>query len=163
MEYGQRTLGNRSILANPNDATINDWLNERLRRTEFMQFAPSCLEEEIERYFKAPQGGYYPARFMTITFDARPEAKETCKAIVHVDGTTRPQSVGASRDPEYHRLLTEYRRLTGRGLCINTSFNMHEEPIVGSPYDAVRSLLVGACDALAIEDFIAEGPSPGRG
>jgi carbamoyltransferase len=96
---------------------------------------------------------------MTITFDAKAEAKDDCKAIVHVDGTTRPQSVSKERDPEYHRVLSEYRKLTKRGLFVNTSFNMHEEPIVCSPYDAVRSLLVGACDLLAIEDFIAEPPA----
>ena len=76
MEYGPRALGNRSIIANPNDATINDWLNERLKRTEFMPFAPASITEHADRLYKGMGPGRYTAEFMTITFDCTDEMKK---------------------------------------------------------------------------------------
>jgi carbamoyltransferase len=77
---------------------------------------------------------------------------------VHVDGTARPQLVRREVNPEYHAILTEYERLSGSPSLINTSFNMHEEPIVCSPRDAVRAFLDGRLDALAIGPYLAESP-----
>ncbi|HEY3131653.1 MAG TPA: carbamoyltransferase C-terminal domain-containing protein [Acidobacteriota bacterium] len=154
MEYGPRALGNRTILADPTDRSINDWLNKRLKRTEFMPFAPSILEEDCSGYFRGWNRDHAAARFMTMTYDVYPEIQPTCRAVVHVDGTARPQVVRQQDNPSYHRLLTEYKRLTGLPIVVNTSFNIHEEPIVCTPEDAIRSFLSGCVDVLALENIV---------
>lgn len=154
MEYGPRALGNRTILADPREKQINDWLNQRLKRTEFMPFAPSILEEDAARYFRGWDKDQVAARFMTMTYDVFPEVQATCRAVVHVDGTARPQVVRKEDNPGYHRVLTAYKKRTGLPIAVNTSFNIHEEPIVCTPDDAMRSYLSGCVDVLAMEDMI---------
>jgi carbamoyltransferase len=154
MEYGPRALGNRSILADPRYPEINDSLNKRLKRTEFMPFAPSILEEDANRYFRQWASDQIAARYMTITYDVLPEVRKTCGAVVHVDGTARPQVVRQEDNSGFHAVLSAYKRRTGLPLAVNTSFNIHEEPIVCTPDDAIRSFLTGCVDVLAIEDFI---------
>jgi carbamoyltransferase len=156
MEYGPRALGNRSILADPTDRSINDWLNNRLKRTEFMPFAPSILEDAAGDWYEGWSRGDVAARFMTITYDLKPGMAEKAAAVAHVDRTARPQVVRREDNPSYHRILTEYSRLTGLPLCINTSFNMHEEPIVCTPDDALRAFQEGSVDVLALEEFIID-------
>lgn len=162
MEYGPRALGNRSILADPTDKSINDWLNDRLRRTEFMPFAPSVLYEAAPQLYKNYSIGEYPSYFMTITFDVYPEWVKRAPAVCHVDGTARPQVVKQSANPSYYKILKEYEKRTGLPLLVNTSFNMHEEPIVCTPEDALRSLQNGCVDVLSIGPFLVwkEGPDP---
>lgn len=154
-EYGPRALGNRSILADPTDSTINDWLNKRLNRTEFMPFAPSCLDTHAKKYFINYKRAEYPARFMTITFDCTKEA-ETCPAVVHVDKTARPQIVSEKQNKSYYKTLKAWKKESGLGMFINTSFNMHEEPILQTPHDAVRAFNKGAVDLLAIGNYLVE-------
>jgi len=154
MEYGPRALGNRTILAEPRDRSINDWLNKRLKRTEFMPFAPSLLEEDAGRYLNGWQPDQVAARFMTVTYDVHPEVRDQCQAVVHVDGTARPQVVRREDNESYHRVLTAYKRRTGLPIVVNTSFNIHEEPIVCSPEDAIRSYLLGCVDVLVLENVI---------
>jgi carbamoyltransferase len=84
--------------------------------------------------------------------------RETSPAAVHVDGTARPQLVGIAATPGLHRILTAYRQLTGIPSLINTSFNMHEEPIVCSPHDAIQAFTLGHLDALAIGNFLVANP-----
>ncbi|MFH1850445.1 MAG: carbamoyltransferase C-terminal domain-containing protein [archaeon] len=153
MEYGPRALGNRSILADPTDTTINDWLNQRLKRTEFMPFAPSILDRAAPEYYEGYERGQYPARFMTITFDDKKEAQKA-KAVVHVDNTTRPQVVSAKQNPRYYKILKHYEQETGLPIFVNTSFNIHEEPIVCSPDDALRSFKKGTCDVLVMGNWV---------
>lgn len=155
MEYGPRALGHRTILASAADRTINDWLNKRLKRTEFMPFAPSLLEEDAPLYLEGWRSDDAAARFMTITYRCTDRARRAAPAVVHVDGTARPHVVRRRDDPAYHRLIETYKGLTGEGILINTSFNVHEEPIVMSPGDAVRSLQRGAVDLLALGPFWA--------
>jgi carbamoyltransferase len=161
MEFGPRALGNRSILYHASDPTVNDWLNKRLARTEFMPFAPATLAEDAGSSYLGLRGAEHPAEFMTITFDCSDDFKAQCGAAVHVDGTARPQLVREDRNPSFYRVLTEYKKLTGIGTVVNTSFNMHEEPIVCSPADAVRSFLQGHLDYLAIGPFVVENPKLG--
>lgn len=158
MEYGPRALGNRSILYQPGDPSVNDWLNDLLRRTEFMPFAPSCLYEAAHQLFESPQGGVDTARFMTVTFHCTPWMVERCGGVVHVDGTARPQLVRKDDNPSYYAIIDEYRKRTGVPAIINTSFNIHEEPIVRSPEDAIRAFLDSALDYLAIGDVLVKGP-----
>lgn len=158
MEYGPRALGHRSILYHAKEPSVNQWLNQRLGRTEFMPFAPATLYEHRHANYKLIDGADYAAEFMTITFDCTPSMIRDCPAAVHVDGTARPQLVSATGSPGFHRLLTEYYKLTGIPTLINTSFNMHEEPIVCSPDDAIRAFLQGNLDYLAIGEFLVEHP-----
>jgi carbamoyltransferase len=161
MEYGPRALGHRSILYHAKEPSVNQWLNQRLGRTEFMPFAPATLHEHRHANYKLVDGADYAAEFMTITFDCTPSMIRDCPAAVHVDGTARPQLVSATGSPGFHRLLTEYYKLTGIPTLINTSFNMHEEPIVCSPDDAIRAFLQGNLDYLAIGEFLVEHPKRG--
>lgn len=157
MEYGPRALGNRSIIASPVDATINQWLNERMKRNEFMPFAPSCLYEYADELFEIPKESLkFPAQFMTITFKMRKEWADKAPAVSHVDQTARPQLVTKEANPKYHQLLTEYNKITGLPLFINTSFNVHEEPIVCKPEEGLKSLLTGVIDYFVCGDYICK-------
>ncbi len=155
MEFGPRALGNRSILARPTDPAVNDWLNKRLKRTEFMPFAPSVLDTAVDRLFTGDYlKGLYAAEFMTVTFSCTDWMKERCPAVVHLDGTARPQIVTRKSNPSYYRILEEYEKLSGLPVVINTSFNMHEEPIVCTPDDAIRAFCQGHLDVLAMGPFL---------
>lgn len=158
MEYGPRALGNRSILYPATDPGVNQWLNERLHRTEFMPFAPATLAEDASDCYQQLEGAEIAAQFMTITFDCTPRMRREAPAAVHIDGTARPQLVSAETNPSFYRILQEYKRLTGLSSIINTSFNMHEEPIVCSPDDAIRSFLAGGIDYLAMGEFLIPAP-----
>jgi carbamoyltransferase len=162
MEYGPRALGHRSILYHAKEPAVNQWLNQRLGRTEFMPFAPATLYEHRASCYQNISGGEYAALFMTLTFDCTDSMKRDCPAAVHIDGTARPQLVSAESSPSFHRIITEYYQLTGIPSVINTSFNMHEEPIVCTPDDAIRAFLQGNLDYLAIGDFLVEHPSSRR-
>jgi carbamoyltransferase len=120
-----------------------------------MPFAPSCLYEYADELFRIPKDSLkYPAMFMTITFDMTEEWIRKAQAVAHIDKTARPQLVTEHSNPRYYRLLKEYHKLSGLPLLINTSFNVHEEPIVCSPEDGLKPLLSGVIDYLVIEDFI---------
>jgi len=154
-EYGPRALGNRSVLYNGRDKEVNTWLNRKLDRTEFMPFAPSVRAEDSHLYFEKVTDQFpQPADFMTVTVDCLPKMKSDCPAAVHVDNTARPQFVRKESNPTYYKILTEYKKLSGSGAIVNTSFNVHEEPIVNSPKDAVRAFLITRLDALSIGPFL---------
>ena len=159
MEYGPRALGNRSILYPAQDPDVNQWLNTRLGRTEFMPFAPATLYEDRHRCYKNIEGADFAAQFMTVTFDCTPWMREKCPAAVHVDGTARPQLVTPQSSPGFHRILQAYKQLTGIPSVINTSFNMHEEPIVCTPHDALRAFQLGRLDYLALGKFLVRADS----
>jgi len=154
MEYGPRALCNRSILAPAVDAAINKTLNARMHRTEFMPFAPVTADTFAATAFpNIPQSSYSEYRFMTITVHASPEFASMHPAVIHVDGTCRPQIVTQEDNPIMHRLLHSYHSLTGNTALVNTSFNSHEEPIVCSPCDAIAALLSGIVDVLFIGNY----------
>lgn len=158
MEYGPRALGHRSILAEPTDPTMQDWLNARLARTEFMPFAPMILEHKAPEYFQNFAKGAYAAQYMTICFTVTDLARQKAPGIVHKDGTARPQIITKKSNPLIFQALTHYEELTGLPICVNTSFNKHEEPIVCSPEDAVKEFLRGGVDVLLLEDRVVEAP-----
>jgi carbamoyltransferase len=155
MEFGPRALCNRSILYHAGDPEANKWLNKRLKRTEFMPFAPVVLEEEATNLFEEVEGKEHACQFMTIIVKCNDFTKEKCPAITHVDGTARPQFVSDDTNPGMYRILKKYHELTGIPLLVNTSFNMHEEPIVCSPHDAIRAFLSSRLDYLAMGPFLA--------
>jgi carbamoyltransferase len=154
MEFGPRALGNRSILYHGADRSVNQWLNERLKRTEFMPFAPICLWEDAERYFHVRAGEKHACEYMTMVVRCTDEMLRDCPAAVHVDGTARPQLLRRDVNPGMYDILAAYKRRTGIGCMINTSFNMHEEPIVRSPDDALRSFLQSGVHALVLGPFV---------
>ena len=164
MEFGPRALGNRSILYEATNPEVNHWLNQRLGRTEFMPFAPVTLAEEAERCYRNLEGIRHPLKFMTITVDCTDWAIQHIPAVVHVDRTARPQLITEEDNPSYYRILNEYYRLSGIPVLVNTSFNMHEEPIVATPEDAVRAFVRGNLDCLAIHDYVVlkDGDEAGR-
>ena len=159
MEYGPRALGNRSILYQTTDPTVNEWLNKRLNRTEFMPFAPVTLVEYADQCYENLEGAQVPAQFMTITFNCTNWMKQNCPAVVHVDGTARPQLIDQETNPSYYRILAAYCQMTGLPSLINTSFNLHEEPIVCTPEDAIRGFTQGRLDYLAIGNFLLKHPA----
>ncbi|HEY1542501.1 MAG TPA: carbamoyltransferase C-terminal domain-containing protein [Xanthobacteraceae bacterium] len=154
MEFGPRALGARSIIASPTDAAINDRLNVRLSRSEFMPFAPYVLEEDAERVFEITDVNRYAARFMTVTCGVRPEWRERIPAVVHVDGTARPQIVREADNPLFGGILRRFRDETGLPVLINTSFNVHEEPIVNRPEECARAFVEGRVDFVATEKAV---------
>ena len=154
MEWGPRALGNRSVLACAHDVSINDRLNQKLRRSEFMPFAPMLREEDASKYFyditKYGECPYY----MTICVHATPRLHKEAPAVVHIDGTARPQLLRKTQHPELHALLTAIESKTGCGVLINTSFNLHEEPIVCTPDESIRAAISAELDALWLEDTL---------
>src|SRR5205807_9872429 len=113
---------------------------------------------EAGRLFKNIGGCVKAAEFMTLTFDCTEDMKRLCPAAVHVDGTARPQLVSERTNPSFHRILRGYFERSGIPALINTSFNMHEEPIVCSPADAIRASLMGNIDYLAIGPLLVPHP-----
>ncbi len=154
MEYGPRALGARSIMASAVDRTINDWLNKRLDRTDFMPFAPVVLAERAKDLFDLPDELAYTANFMTVTCNVKPEWRERIPACVHVDGTARPQLIHRDQNPVYYDVVAAYERRTGIPALINTSFNVHEEPIINKPEEALRALKEKRVDHLLSETAI---------
>jgi carbamoyltransferase len=159
-EYGPRALGARTIMASPSDRSINDWLNKRLDRTEFMPFAPVVRDERVSEVFDLPPALHYTARFMTVTCNVKPEWRDRIPAVVHVDGTARPQVIRREDNPTYYDILRRFEEISGLPCAINTSFNAHEEPIINRPEEALRALQQGRVDLLVTETGIfGNGPS----
>ena len=141
MEFGPRALGNRSILGCPSVPGIADRINEQIKfRERWRPFCPSVLAHTAP----AMTGSRHPAPFMTITFDVTEEWKGRVPEVVHEDGTARIQTVEQRHNPRYYKLLEELERLTGNGVCLNTSLNRRGEPMVCSPEDALAMFL--GCD-----------------
>lgn len=157
MEYGPRALGNRSILYRSDDPSVNDWLNRMLQRKEYMPFAPVTLAEHAEECFGDLSRNRECVRFMTISVPCTELMKRRSPGAIHVDGTARPQVLWPEDNPSYYRILRLFHEATGNPTLINTSFNMHEEPIVCTPSDACRALLASGLPYLAINRFLAVG------
>jgi carbamoyltransferase len=157
MEFGPRALGNRSILYQATDPAVNDWLNRKLRRTEFMPFAPSTLLEYAGLCYENYKKAVHAAHFMTVTFRCTDWMKKKCPGAVHVDGTARPQLVNKKFNPSFYSMIDAYRKVTGIPTVINTSFNMHEEPIVENPDDAIMAFVSAKLDYLAIGNYLVKG------
>ncbi|MED5354435.1 MAG: carbamoyltransferase C-terminal domain-containing protein [Bacteroidota bacterium] len=141
MEFGARALGNRSILADPRKPDVIHHINKLVKMRDFwMPFAPSIIAERENDYINNPKK--IDARFMAVGFDSTPLAKEHIPAGLHpFDKTARPQIVHKSDNPSYHSLIKAFEKITGVGALMNTSFNIHGEPIVGTPEDAVDTFL----------------------
>ena len=153
LEYGPRALGNRTIMYSTHDRSVNDWLNAKLDRTEFMPFAPVTLAEHADDCYVGIEGGERAARYMTITFGVTDPVKRQSPGVVHLDGTARPQIIHAEDNPAYYAIVRRFHELTGVPTVINTSFNMHGEPIVCTPDDALRAFVASGLDHLILGPF----------
>lgn len=150
-EWGPRALGARSILADPRDREMNLRVNAAVKyRDDWRPFAPSMIEEVAGEYMEGAQ--YAP--FMIMTFPVREEKKKDIAAVVHVDGTTRPQTVRRSVNPLYYDVIKRLGEKTGVPVVMNTSFNLKGEPVVNSPRDALRTFFSSGLDVLALGSFI---------
>jgi len=148
MEFGPRALGNRTILADPRDASINKRLNQRLNRTEFMPFAPVILKEFANDILLDYEIGTDNAPFMTSCWKVREEWQRKIPAVVHVDGTARPQVISKEINPYYYDVVRAFFDLTGIPVLINTSFNGHEDPIICFQNEAAWALETKKVDML---------------
>jgi carbamoyltransferase len=160
MEWGPRALGNRSILVRTTDRAVVDRLNTLLKRSDFMPFAPAVLAEDAGDYCDGVDPARHAAEFMTVCFDCTDKMKREHPAIVHVDGTARAQLVREDHNPAFHGILKAFKARTGTGVVLNTSFNIHEEPIVRTPEEAIAAFLNARLDYLAIGPYLVEQPQP---
>lgn len=171
MEFGPRALGNRSILADPRDASMQKTLNLRVKlRESFRPFAPACLEEHARDYFDLDRPSPYMLLVASVSAaHLRPlppgadalrglarldVAHSTVPAITHVDGTARIQTVAAEPNPRFHALLRAFYERTGCPVLINTSFNLRGEPVVCTPQDAWRCFAATDIDALVLGEHV---------
>jgi len=150
MEFGPRALGNRSIVADPMRENIRQRINSTVkRRPNYQPFCPSILEEERERLFEVS----FAHKHMAIAFRMKEEFIKDLPCAVHVDGTARPQFVEEKDNPSYYRYLKALKAITGYGVSLNTSFNLHGRTIVRTPEDAVVDFIDCNIDELYIEGF----------
>lgn len=159
-EFGARALGNRSILADPSRRNSVQKINEAIKNRDFwMPFALSILEEHHQDYILNPKGLSSP--FMAISLDVRPGQHSRIEAGTHpYDLTVRPQFVSMEQAPEYHNLIRAFQRLTDIPALLNTSFNLHGEPIVDTIADAVRTFELSGLDHLFIQDQVLLSKRP---
>jgi carbamoyltransferase len=153
-EWGARALGNRSILANPSSRDNVKLINEMIKGRDFwMPFATSMKSERVDDYLENPKNIYAP--FMAITFNTKELAHKEILAALHpYDLTSRPQIVEKETSKEYHNLITHFEKITGIGGILNTSFNLHGEPNVETPFDALRTFELSGLPHLALGDFL---------
>ena len=154
MEFGARALGNRSILANPSDQRVVRVINHMIKNRDFwMPFAPSILREREGDYLVNPKGLASP--YMMLAFPTNPKRRDEIVAALHPhDFTARAHIVDEGWNPGYHRVIREFERRTGIGAVLNTSFNLHGEPLVGSPADAVDTFERSGLPHLALGRFL---------
>jgi carbamoyltransferase len=152
MEYGPRALGNRSILADPGHPEMRDRINAMVKKREaFRPFAPAVSLEQVHTWFEVAPGTSAP--YMISVVDVRPEHRAALPAITHVNGSARVQTVSATDNPDFHRLLKAVGKTTGREMVLNTSFNVKGQPIVNTPREAIETFLGTGIDFLFLEDI----------
>ena len=173
MEYGPRALGNRSILADSRNREMQKNLNLAIKKREsFRPFAPSCLEEDVEKFFDIKKGKNSPYMLLTrpISNNIKTELTEeeknykgidklkayrsTLPAITHVNYSARIQTVSKDVNPRYWNIINEFKRLTDCSVIVNTSFNIRGEPIVNTPENAYKCFMFTDLDVLVLENYI---------
>ena len=171
MEYGPRALGARSIIGDARDPEMQSTMNLKIKfRESFRPFAPTCLEEDVSEFFELDR----PSPYMLLVAPVREEhrrkiddeeaarsgferlrvERSDIPAITHVDHSARVQTISRRDHPRYHEMIEEFKRRTGFGLIINTSFNVRGEPIVCTPQDAYLCFMRTEMDVLVLEDLI---------
>lgn len=155
LEFGARALGNRSIMANPSDSSNIRKINDMIKMRDFwMPFAPSILLEREKDYILNPKK--IPAPYMIITFDTTDRRRDIQAAIHPSDFTARPQVLDKTYNPEYWSIIDRFVDFTGIGAILNTSFNLHGEPIIASPEDALSTFVRSGLEYLALGDHLVQ-------
>lgn len=156
MEFGARALGNRSILANPMNSSTIRVINEQIKNRDYwMPFSPTVLHRRSDDYLVNPKRNKSP--FMTFTFNTTELGKKKLKAAIHpYDFTARAQILERQTNPSYYKLIEEFEKLTGVGAVLNTSFNLHGEPIVCSPKDALHTFKNSGLKNLALGSYLIQ-------
>lgn len=155
MEFGPRALGSRSILGCPSVAGVADRINEQIKfRERWRPFCPSLLDTVAPLMLQSN----HPSPFMTFTFPVAEEWKARVPEVVHEDGTARAQVVKREHHPRYYDLLLELQKLTGNGVCLNTSLNRRGEPMICSPTDALNMFFGSDLQYLIMEDILVVKP-----
>ena len=175
MEFGPRALGSRSILGDPRSAAMQSQMNLRIKyRESFRPFAPSCLAEDTAAWFELDRESPYMLLVAPVVANRRAQLtveqlaamrdpdlrtrvnvpRSDIPAVTHVDYSARIQTVTEDRNGRYYRLIREFKRQTGCGVVINTSFNIRGEPIVCTPEDALRCFLASEMDVLVLENCV---------
>jgi len=154
MEFGARALGNRSILANPSDHRVVDVINRMIKNRDFwMPFAPTVLRERESDYLLNPKGLASP--YMMLAFPTNPKRRDEIVAAIHPqDATARAHILDEAWNPSYHRVIREFESRTGIGAVLNTSFNLHGEPLVSSAEDAVDTFERSGLPHLALGHWL---------
>jgi carbamoyltransferase len=153
LEFGPRALGNRSVLADPRDEKMKDKINKHLKKRDwFMPFAPSMLSEAKTEYLEDA----VESPFMIMGFNVKKERIKDIPAVVHVDGTVRPQTVTKEANPSYWQVIQEFEKQSGIPIVLNTSFNRHGQPMVRSPQDAALHVVWGAVEYLIIHKYLVD-------
>jgi carbamoyltransferase len=151
MEYGPRSLGNRSIIADARNKENWQKVNLKIKfRESFRPFAPTVLEERVSDYFDLDRESPY----MLLVADTLPNRRSEIPAVTHVDGSARIQTIRRDQNPRYYDLLKAFEKKTGCPVIINTSFNVRGEPIVESPHDAVNCFLHTHMDYLVLGNYV---------
>ena len=151
MEFGARALGNRSILASPYNAKMREKLNKVIKKREgFRPFAPSVLEQDITKYFLSKD--HIP--YMNQVVKVKNGSLKRFPAATHIDGTARVQSVNKKQNERYYLLLDAFKRLTGHGVLLNTSFNLKDETITRTLNQAIERFLNSDIDYLVLGNYL---------
>ena len=153
MEFGPRALGSRSILADPRNPDMRDILNHKVKHREYFRpFAPSILNEHVDEWFKVGKKTT-ASDFMLMVYPAQIIAKTRIPSVLHVDETGRVQTVKKELSPNFHKIISEFMKLTGVPVVLNTSFN-DQEPIICTPKDALNTFFKTNIDYLCIGSFL---------
>jgi carbamoyltransferase len=149
-EFGPRALGNRSLLANPTNPKIKDIINEKIKKREsFRPFAPIIMEDYYKDFFYQK----YPSPFMTFVFKAKSKAVKEIPGVIHVDGTSRVQTVNEKQNSKIYELLKKFKEHTGVPVLLNTSLNINE-PINNDPITAFETFTKSNIDILIMQNYV---------
>lgn len=171
MEFGPRALGNRSIIADARNPEMQKKLNLKIKYREgFRPFAPSVLAENVQDYFDISSDSPYMLLVAPVKESLRTKLpdnynnlplwerlyyqRSTLQSITHIDFSARIQTVHTETNPKYHALISEFKKQTGYGVIVNTSFNVRGEPIVCTPLDAYKCFMATEMDVLVINNFV---------
>lgn len=153
MEFGARALGNRSILADPSNQDVVRVINQMVKKRDFwMPFAPVVRRERMDEYFVNSKG--FRSSYMMLTFDSRENFREFIAAVHNADLTARPQVIEKQHNSDYYRLLELFEAVTGRGVLLNTSFNLHGYPIVCGAKEAMEVFDNSGLEYLAVGQYL---------
>ena len=152
-EFGPRALGNRSILANPLEDDMKAKINSAVKfREPFRPFAPAIIEEKADQYFDL-QGS---SPYMTFLFDSLDKKKSSIPAVIHVDGTSRIQTVSPGDNSLLHSLLIEFEKISGHPVLLNTSYNLRGYPISATAEQVLKTFFSSGIDLLLVENILLD-------